>query len=379
MIDAYVDWGPRIKVGDVQQWMYNELIDFVNFRIETAETCLLLVQAERVADALGLCRSLLEHYLLLMLRCRGRKFFKLTDCSNLKEPEFKRHLADEQRKAEEARQRGEKTWLAVSKYPRATRHVMYVIEGYASADEPGFVIPFHYFQLENINPEIMRLGPDGYFQYFEHEPAVKKTLAKERENMKLLYRHYFSYEAMLQCLELNELADGSGIRRIEAHYTFLGQFIHPTHNAARQLHVDSNRYDGRPAIGIDQPYTKVAQLLVALYVCYLLSSLLDEITSVHEAASSRYIADPGTTEIRQVISIVPAAFPYFWFINNKPPLWDKYNHAAHHVSDEGLKAAGGYAELPDDTIPFDSDIYGHLQRALTSVSGWCGLYRSPLI
>jgi hypothetical protein len=39
MMDTYVDWSPIIQVGDTQQYMYNELIDFVNFRMETAQTC----------------------------------------------------------------------------------------------------------------------------------------------------------------------------------------------------------------------------------------------------------------------------------------------------------------------------------------------------
>ena len=40
-------------------------------------TCLLLIEKGKIADALGLSRSLLEHYLLLMLMSRGRKYPKL--------------------------------------------------------------------------------------------------------------------------------------------------------------------------------------------------------------------------------------------------------------------------------------------------------------
>ena len=42
------------------------------------------------------------------------------------------------------------------------------------------------------------------------------------------------------CLELNGLADDPLQARIEAHYTFLSKFLHPTHNAARDLHEHAN-------------------------------------------------------------------------------------------------------------------------------------------
>src|SRR5947209_3942066 len=154
MIEAYEAWGSRIKVGEAQQYMYNELIDFVNFRIETAETCLLLIEGDRIADALGLCRSLLENYLLHMLRCRGYKYFRLADRTDLTESNFKAQLADEQRKNQEAQARGEKAWLAVEKYPRTKRHVMYVSEGLAHPVGPEFIVPAHYFYFEQFKPQI---------------------------------------------------------------------------------------------------------------------------------------------------------------------------------------------------------------------------------
>ncbi|MFD8611971.1 hypothetical protein [Streptomyces sp. NPDC059631] len=64
------------------------MIDFANFRMETADSCLKLIEAGHIGDALGLCRSLLEHYLLFMLICRGDKYFKIWDLSNKTPAEF---------------------------------------------------------------------------------------------------------------------------------------------------------------------------------------------------------------------------------------------------------------------------------------------------
>jgi hypothetical protein len=82
MIDEYVSWRSKIVHGEIEQFMYSEMLDFVNFRIETADTCLLLIEHGKIADALGLSRSIFENYLLLMLMCRGTKYFKLRDLSS---------------------------------------------------------------------------------------------------------------------------------------------------------------------------------------------------------------------------------------------------------------------------------------------------------
>jgi hypothetical protein len=379
MLDTYLAWGSRIMVGESQQYMYNELIDFVNFRIETAETCLLLIGSDRIADALGLCRSLLENYLLHMLRCRGYKHFRLADKTDLTESQFKAHLAEEQRKNQEAQSRSQKAWLTVEKYPRAKRHVMYVSEGLVDSDGSDFMVPVHYFYFQDFKPEVMRLKRDDYFEYLPVLDGEKKPLDEMRRGAALVYRFYLSYDALLQCLELNGLADEDVIKRIEAHYTFLGKFLHPTHDAARELRENNNWHGGKPIVGMDRPYAKTARLLASLYVCYLLAGLLDETALLHESAPKQYIEDAGTAELRQATALVPQVFHYFWFLYNKPPLYDKYQHATNYLREEQWQALGGYRNVSDDDVVFDQDIYRHLQSAL---NGWwnarCGQYVSPL-
>ncbi len=79
LLNKYVEWDQKIKSGQIENTLYGDLIDFVNFRLETVDTCLLLIEKEKIADALGLCRSILENYMLLMLMCRGYKLFRLRD------------------------------------------------------------------------------------------------------------------------------------------------------------------------------------------------------------------------------------------------------------------------------------------------------------
>ncbi len=65
LLNEYLEWGQKIKTGQVENTLYSDLIDFVNFRLETVDTCLMLIEKEKIADALGLCRSILENYMLL--------------------------------------------------------------------------------------------------------------------------------------------------------------------------------------------------------------------------------------------------------------------------------------------------------------------------
>ncbi|MFD0882988.1 hypothetical protein ACFQ08_00185 [Streptosporangium algeriense] len=379
MLAEYIGWGSKIEAGEARQWIYNELIEFVNFRMETADTCMQLIEHGKVADALGLCRSLLENYLLFMLICRGRKFFRLEDRTDLTEGRFKNYLAEQQEKLRVEQEAGTAQRLSVEKYSRAKRHLMHVFEGLKAEGVAEIVIPVHYFYFQKFRPEVMRLKRGEYFEYVEYSPDTEKVLQGHQKDAIAVYKHYLSYDALLTCLELNDLADHAAIARIEAHYTFLGQFLHPTNNAARDLHVDSNRHDGKPAIGMVASYSSEARLLAALYVCYLVAGYLDEIAHLHENAPKAYIAEPGTGQLRRLAGEVPKKYSYFWFLFNDPPLYDKFIHCINRATEEEWKIYGHYANAPNDRIMFNQHIYEQLKQAL---KGWrnarVGTYTPPI-
>jgi hypothetical protein len=54
IIAEYVAWSDKVTYGDELHDLYREVFDFVNFRVETADSCLLLLDNRRVGDALGL-------------------------------------------------------------------------------------------------------------------------------------------------------------------------------------------------------------------------------------------------------------------------------------------------------------------------------------
>ncbi|TWE29781.1 hypothetical protein [Prauserella muralis] len=379
MISTYVQWGQQYQFGDVRNIVYNDIIEYINLRVETAETCILLAEKEKVAEALALARSLLEHYLLLILICRGYKYFKLQDKSNLSDGEFKAFLQDMQGALREKSTSGEHSCLAVEKYPRRKRHLMYVFEGLHGADEPDFKIAPHYFQFQEFSPQVMRLNRDDYFEYLPTPQQLQHQEKEFQREATFLYQHYLSYDSLLTCLELNDIADKACVKRIEAHYTFLGQFLHPTHNAARSLCEPSNIYDGQPNVGMRYPYARNAVLLAHLYAAFLMAGIIQELALLFENAPKKYISKPATAMLRHVAEVPEREFNYFWFLFNKAPLYDKYNFCIYHLTYEELAEIGGYPKISGDQIPFDHDIFGHLNSALASWSNAkCGVYESPL-
>ncbi|MBK3645934.1 hypothetical protein [Streptomyces sp. MBT33] len=380
MIDAYCQWNGKIETGEIEYSLYGDLLEFVNFRIETADSCLLLLEHNKVADSLGLCRPLLENYLIFMLMCRGHKFFQLQDLSGeaLTEGQFKARVKEAQEELEKLKDAGTAQYIDVKRYPRAKHRIMYVFEGLKDKDDPTHIVPLHFFQFQDFNPELMRLKEDKYFQYYEHSKETKKVIQGHVEAEAWRYKYYLAYDALLHNLEINDIIDAGGIARIEAHYTFLGKFVHPTKDAARDLHERSNWHSRHTGIGIAQPYEGQAKLLAALYLCHLVAGLLNEIAALIEKAPSKYITDAGTEDVRRATACASDDFGYFWFLFNKPPRYDRFNYCVHHATQDQVNGWGGYENVPIELVSFNKDIYGNFKNALNSQRTVLYTYQSPL-
>lgn len=135
----------------------------------------------------------------------------------------------------------------------------------------------------------------------------------------------------------------------------------------RALHNDDNHHDGRPAIGMTSTYRKSAELLANGYVCYLVAGLLSEIAGLFEDADPKYVTNPGTQDLRARIADVEKTIPYFWFLFNAAPAYDRFNWSVHYATDEELKAWGSYRNAPSERIPFNQHIFSNFE---TGLSGW---------
>jgi hypothetical protein len=377
LIKAYQTVGDELTYN-MASTFYMDAFGFVNFRVETACSCLLLIENNLVADALGLGRSLFEHYLLFILMCRGRKLFKLEDLRDLSGSDFKAKLAQRQAEATAARDQGKFAPLSVEQYEHF-KQIMYVYPGVRDSEDPTYTIPVHYFAFQQFRPEAMRLDDEDYFQYYERPLETKKAVKGFKAQAADQYRHYLSYDALLRNLKLNDLVTSADIAKIEAHYTFLGKTLHPTHHAAQDLHQFNNVHASRPAVGDGQTYAPEARLLAALYVCCIVHGLLDEVARLLEEAPKTYVKEPGTATLRKQMAHLPAAFPYFWFVFNEPPLYDKFNWCIYHATDNELKEWGHYSKAPGGRITFNQHIFSHFKSSLLE---WrnvrVGNYPSPI-
>lgn len=92
---AWTDIGKHQKAGETTQIMYSNIIEFANLRMKTASTLTLLIQSNRISDALGLSRSLLEHALLLRLLTKGNRYFQVgPEAADRSHSEFKKLLLE---------------------------------------------------------------------------------------------------------------------------------------------------------------------------------------------------------------------------------------------------------------------------------------------
>lgn len=379
LIGSYEAWSGQVGWGDTGLVTHGDLIDFVNFRMETADSCLKLIEAGKVGDALGLCRSLLENYLLFMLICRGEKYFRFWDLSNETPEEFVRIFQERKKEWEAERAAGTTTCVEFRKHPRAKRHIMLVYDGITLDDGEKMPVSMYYFHFEQFKPDIMRLNADDYFEYYERPADLRKALKGHRQEAQLAYQHFLSYDALVMCLELNDLLDEAGRRRLEAHYTFLGTFLHPTHDAMRNLHDRSNWHTHKTMVGMEYSYTQTARLLANTYVCHLVAGILDEFATFFEAASEEYVKDPSTADLRAMTNEVRQSVSYFWFLFNEAPLYQKFKWAVSHATDQQLAESGGYRNLSSTLVQFDQHIYDTFGNSLVGQTNWkVGSYVPPL-
>lgn len=370
ILETYTNWWRKFEHGEVSYSLYHDLTEFVNERMETIDACRILLENERVADTLGLNRALLENYLLYILMCRGEKYFRIR---TLKRSEkLDKILEDERKKI------GTGSLVAVEVHPTLKRHILYIFEGLKSSTDNSF-IPYHFFSIKEFDPESMRLDDDNYFTYYDAGDTVRARDLQHKKEQNFMYRHYMSYDGLLNCLRINEITDEAAIHRIQAHYTYLGRFLHPTHEAFRSLRERSNYHSERTIVGTEYPYERSAVLMAYAYTIHNAIGYLDELANVLDNAPAENFKSSGSEDVHKVIDEMRERYSYFWYIFNEPPDHAKFNYVIHHLSDAEFEAIGkDYRRVDPSIVTFNKHIYGSFQDAM---GGWSnrrvGSYKPP--
>lgn len=372
ILSTYSDWSHKFKGGDVSLSVHMDLIEFVNSRMETVDSCRILLENERVADVLGLNRSLLENYLLFILMCRGKKYFRLRA---VKRSEKLQEIIDSERKSI-----GVNSLVAVEEHPTLKRHIMYVFEGLKSSSDSSEFIPYHFFLAQKFNPEGKYLDDGQYFTYLDRGDEGKQRVEQYRQEQDFIHRHYLSYQALLDCLCINDIADEAILPRIKAHYTYLGRFLHPTHEAFRTLRTKNNWHSGmRTMIGTEYPYEQSATLLAYCYTIHNAIGFLEELAEVLDNAPAENFKDSGSEDIHKVIAAMKQRYPYFWYIFNDAPDYAKFNYCIYQMPRDEFDAIGNdYRRVDPSIVAFNKDIYGSFSKSMIqqSTTG-AGVYHPP--
>lgn len=372
LLTEYTELSSHIVPGDVADMFHYDLVDFVNFRLETVDSCKLLIDSDKVADSLALNRSLMENYLIFILMCRGNKYIRLGNFKGVKGT-MDEILEQERQKV------GKDSLLSVEPYPDLRRHLLYIFEGLRPKGKPDAQpVPYHHFLYKEFRPEEFRLDSEDYFTYYDEPDDVKEVQKKARKQQSDMYSRYLSYDAIVKSLIVNDIVDDRAALRINAHYTFLGTFLHPTADAFRNLHERNNHHDFVTRIGLEQPLSKVSKLLAYTYTIHNAIGILNELAAKLDDAPSEYFTESGTGSIKALIERLEAEYSFFWYVFNEPSKYDKFNYAIHHVDDDELSSVGGYENIDSTQVTFNQYIYGNFE---STFGGWSnqrvGSYSAP--
>jgi hypothetical protein len=371
ILKSYMGLGSQVKTGEVQNTYFDEIFEFVNLRMESIDSARKLLTDSRTSDALTLCRPLFEQYLLFKLMCRGHKYYVLQEFEDRSE------FRDALKYAKSRSSSDDVPYVRASRYRKKKLTIQYDFDTSSSKNKDSLAISYHYFLYQEQNPMSQNLKTWNYYSAIPIEKDLREALESHHTEAKYKYVTYLSFSSLKDCLKLNNLANARTLPMIDAHYSFLGQFIHPTNRVTRNLHVRSNVYHGSTGIGLPNEYTRESVLFGYIYLINLACGYLDEVLHVLTSAPHKYIKTFPEKTYKDLIFNTLEDYSYFWFLSEKPPAYDKFRIAPGTLANE--KNPQAFLEVPDEDVLFDYAIY---ERFIQSLSGWSNfvgfVYESPL-
>lgn len=372
LLMEYTNLGSKVKTGEVHNTYFDEIFEFVNLRMESVDSAKTLLEIGRVSDALSLCRPLLEQYLLFKLICRGHKYYRLQNFNDKNLYKWKLSEAKEKSKDPEV------PYVKAKKHGRSKQTIQYEFEGLKYDDPDSLRITFHYFLYQEHNPQAQNLRVWDYYSAIPIDEDFQKALEDNHKNAKFVYKSYLSYSSIKDCLLMNNLSSKRTEQMIDAHYTFLGHFIHPSNRVSRSLHLRSNVHEGNTGIGLSNSYSRESILLAYLYLLNLAQGLIEECVYVLDAAPKKNIESFDSGLCKELLREQRDQFSYFWFLSHQAPAFDKFRTLGKFRDPKAYSE--NYLEVPDAKVPFDYDVYGRFVNSRMSWTTMNGVeYKSPLI
>ena len=198
-------------------------------------------------------------------------------------------------------------------------------------NDTGVIIPFYYGAWHDFRPVEYHLKPQTLqdklptlrFLTGEWAGIPRKITREINKNYGVLYKYFLTFDKILENLRSNGVLNKKTTTRVLVHYNFLSNFSHSTSDSLSIIR-ERKFFEISPD-GLDLVYNHYLSELALLYICHLLAMHLQ-----HAIYYLRWRAIKLKNEIkiyRSLCTKVESDFSYFWFIFNKPHLYDRYAHA----------------------------------------------------
>lgn len=377
LCESFEELQKTITWGKVGYSLYSDFFERLKFQLRSIINITNMVQSGFYKESFASLRPVLEYYLVYTLMTKSKKYFELYKKKrgeNIHDAVARMNKGIQGAKKEKAT-----NVVKAIRYKRTDDLVAVIIEGpFVDGKKSNRNrVPYHHFLFEKFYPNQAILDEKDYFNYRSAKYS-RQFNARSRQNQieqKWLKQHYMSFEAILYNLQLNRLLTKQSKLRVEAHYLFLGKFIHPNNGMIGMLKTDNSDYTHKPLSDFLEPNFNLS-LLGMLYSGYILSNLIDTILYVLTNAPKLYIKKVNDEQIRNLLDKFYKDYDYFWFIHNKPHDYDKFQQCVAGIGKK--KAPSDFRLIMDKDVKFDQDILNRIQRLqLTQSSTICGTYTRP--
>jgi hypothetical protein len=203
---------------------------------------------------------------------------------------------------------------------------IYVVDD--KKNRTGMIVSFYHGAWRDFHPIEYHLKKGGIqdkiptkrFLNGDWMGAPRRRDADAIEYYGSLYRYFLTFDRILENLRLNDVLNKKTSTRVLVHYNFLSSFSHSTSDS---ISISKTRTLLQfSSSGLDVVYDHYLSELALLYICHLLAMHLQFALSYLDWRSIKL--RQKEKRYRSILRKVDSQFGYFWFIYNKPHLYDKY-------------------------------------------------------
>lgn len=300
-----------------------EFADCIELQAASLAAAADLAQRGFYRDSYNTIRMILEDYLLLCLVWLGTAYTQRYRVARL--PEDRTLGAAKQRFIQDAQHKLGKDLLRVIDEGKdvvtLVRRGIRVLD--ADGNDTGRIVPLYWHAWKQYRSQHFLQRPRlSSRRFLQGEWAIggrRRRRGTPEKQDRDYYRNFFSFERVLEKLQLNKILTKKTSMRVVVHYNFLSGFSHSTYSSLSSL-MDGRSYHQFDGLQYDHYHSELG----LLYVAHL-GALHMELVDKYLDRSS--LPERGGETRRFLRSRVATEAGYFWFLFNDPHYYDKFGYA----------------------------------------------------